>query len=375
MTQFKTLLVFIFAVIANTIFAQIEKGNYSLGGGFGLSIGSSKSNNYQSNYKSAYFSPSINKFITNKWLIGFTPYLSNYSLEGTYSGIFNQKSISKSRNGGYGLGLSSRYFLGNIKKTHFFVDASLYFGKRFSDYSYSSNSPTDTSYLDKSTVFNYNLGIGANIFLNSEIALEPIFNYTKSFYSQENNANQVNLANYYFAVRLNSYINLSQKKVEKENNSYLTKGRKIVGGNVYFSSYDKANTYFIGMNAQFGYFITNNIFFKTQVQWERGSANNQLRNQYLTTAVSGRYYFPINKRFSVYPEFRTSYSLSGNKISDAYDTAEVNIGIGGSYFISRYVALDANFLAYNLTSFQRFKIANTRTSLGIYSVGLLYFIR
>jgi hypothetical protein len=381
MTQFKTLLVLIFALFANTLFAQIEKGNYSLNGGFGLSSSSLNQTNYRNQSKGASFYPSVGKLLTKKWRLTLSPSLSAYSSEGTYTSPFNnQKSISKSGNSGLGLGLSNRFYFADTKKTHYFVDADLYIGQNKYNYAYNSNNPRDTSYSEKTTAISYKLGIGADVFLNPEVALETsLIVYGRLFY-QVNDENKAYSNSFSLNVGLNNFINLGQQKEENEPIKYLKKGRKIIGGRFNLDSYKynstKINVLNLGFSPQMGYFITDKILFRAQLVFDRTFSLDKTRDNYqnLTTAFSARYYLPVNKRFSVYPEFKSAYSISGSKSSDLSDWVDLGFGFGGSYFLSKNVALDGKFIGFDLHSRERFKTDYTITTIGINSVGLLYFI-
>jgi hypothetical protein len=348
MTQFKTLLVLIFVLFANTISAQIEKGNYSLGGDFGLSIGRQKSDFSQTTYTNAMLNPSINKFITNKWLAELTPNLISSSIKSAPD-LANGQSGFNSKYNVVGLKIGSRYYFANTNKVFFFGYANASLTKGWSSYNYVN----DTIYSYKTNAIRYEIGVGADIFLNSEIALEPTFSYDKTPINQNGNKNLDNSESYSFKLNFNNFINLSPKRDEKEAPQYLKKGRQILGGNIYVNNFKYSVTQprvtQISINPKFGYFFTEKTLISTEIAWDcvlyqsKGSNNTQ----YLSGSVSARYFFRLNNRFSIYPEFEGRYWLNVNELPRVSDVINLKFGIGGTYFLTKNVALDARFLEYN----------------------------
>jgi hypothetical protein len=269
-----------------------------------------------------------------------------------------------------GFTFNTRYYFAKIPKVHFFGEASVGFEKMKTKYN-------DGLLDDYSQSFeNYQVGVGANIFMNSEIAFEPTLMYGIVNYNGENSGGSdfIQTQSFSFNVKMNNFVNLSFKNQENEGNKFIRKGRQIVGGEIGVSrsKYDFSNfteTYY-SFNPQFGQFLTNNILVKCEIK-AFGSFNSS-DNQTNRATLSGYYYIPVSKRFYVYPalEVETFTSSARNTSTiDIFKRYNLSGLLGGSYFLSNNIALDATFIKLKKSN-QVFE-----SLFGVGMVRLLYFIR
>ena len=63
--------------------------------------------------------------------------------------------------------------------------------------------------------------------------------------------------------------------------------------------------------------------------------------------VAARYYVPVKKRFYVYPQLSYGYR-QGNSYVNGNINHLMSVGLGGNYFLSKNIALEATFLQANL---------------------------
>jgi hypothetical protein len=373
MTQFKTFLVLFFAFISLHSNAQIAKGNYSLDGNFGLNLYAQKySNYYQSNYATISLNPAINKFITKRWSIGFQPIMSFTSTKLYFNYFQNSETTSTATTQDLGLGINTRYYFAEIQNIHFFGKASFDFEK------WKTKADSTLGLNNSQSRENYQIGIGANIFLNSEVALEPSFDYGLSNSKTEfmsgtevQNKNSV----FSFNIKMNNFVNLSFKKKEGEATQYVKKGRQIVGGEVYLSrnDYESSPQTAYLINPKFSQFVTDKLLVGGEVIAFGGFESDSY--QFAFTSISGRYYFPIRKRFYIYPALKVEYYTSSdqnNNTNDNFKGYALSGIFGGSYFLSNNIALDATFLQIKKSSE---KTSPLEGLFGVGNVRLLYFIR
>jgi hypothetical protein len=390
MIQFKTLLIVFFAFISVPIFAQIAKGNYNFNGTADLSANLTT---YPQQpilprilVANASINPSVSKFITNKWLVGLQPNLSIGTTQRGTSTI----AVYSAQNSTLGLGVISRYYFGNIRNTHFFGFAGL-------DIAQGHFEPKNFVRDSKSKLnqFSYSVGFGANIFLNSEVALEPTISYSsyQNTYKQTGNGTSsvviINYISFSTGVQLNNFLKFSTKTDTKEPARYIGKNRRILGGRTYldFNGNYGADIKF-NFAPQFSQFITPRIMLKGALDFSVISQVSQFQffqtwlrfDMLFNTGVAARYYVPFGKRFFIYPELNSSYSLGrssryfGTNNNTPTKILTAGLSIGGSYFLSENIALDMSFVQARF-SFDGPPNRNTSGLLGIGNIGLLYFIR
>ena len=385
MTQFKALILIFLAFTTSSTFAQIAKGNYSVNGNVGLTANLQKNESYQNLTTAAVINPSVGKFITDKWFVSLQPRLSASTTRFGFGKLNASSQVNQRLNSQtLGLGINARYYFMNDKNTRFFgligLDASR------NQYAIEGTFGGDAQ--SKSTQTSYQIGVGADIFLNSEVALEPTFSYTNyatQFTQTGFAASPASGDNKYdlfsLTIQFNNFLNLSLKTDSKETPQYIGKNRQIVGGQANFShtkSASEKSTYYT-LNPQFGQFITPRVLLKGaltvlgDVDFPKSTAVN--------TTLAARYYWPIRKRFFIYPELSVNY-LTGSNIQSVVlgndigfpNTLTTGLTIGGSYFLSKNLAIDMTFSQTRLYFGESTRQYIT-TSLGIGTIGLLYFIK
>jgi hypothetical protein len=318
MTRFKTLLTAFLTFIAFTIFAQIAKGNYNFDGRIGLTGDWQKSEFYRSIAATGLVSPSVGKFVTDKWFIGVVPELSAkidrndvdiFSTSPTKGQIFHYQTL--------GLGVNSRYYFAQAKNAHFFGLAGLSLSKNWSAVKDKVNNNNSSTW--NATILNYTIGVGANIFLKPEVAFESILSFTHSdnryaqirINNQPSEVRRIQYDLFLLNFRLNNFINLSVPKEANDPSQYIKRGRQILGGQAYLNMFrqDGVTSTIYSFSPEFSEFITNNISVKGSIQ--AYGRISPLENIVFNTSAAVRYYFPISKRFFLYPELSAGY-LTGN---------------------------------------------------------------
>lgn len=393
MNQLKVFLTSFSILIYSFSFAQIAKGNYNLGGEIDAS-----STLLKGKYRSIIdlkleLNPSINKFITDKWLLGIRPIVSANHQNGNFSDfqIPNSKYPLKGNSSSFGLEISNRYYLQtkNKFKTFIFLNAS--FDRKTSDYlgTWGNYYPPSNNYL------NYHTGIGANLFFNSEIALEGTFSYahreTNSFSDPFTTASSLGTQNFTFDFKINHFINLGAQKDKNEAINYIKKGRLTLGGHVWIGNIHReaqSPSTTSGISPQYSQFITNQIMIMGDFTWLSDIKHTDQSIKKLT--IGARYYLPMKKRFFIYPEIKFTHSTGENNYVNLqypyrgnnylstthYYKNNMNLGLGGSYFLSENVAFDVSFWKNSLYFEQKpIKLNYFISKIGINHVGLIYFIR
>ena len=175
-TQLKPLVVcFIIALTTLPAFAQIQKGSYSLGGDVAVNGYLQRGKVTDITQFNASVSPSISKFLTDKWLVGVRPILSTQSSNVMYSetGSSSRRDEFKNNFTRLGLELSSRYYLATASKVKVFAFAQASYDRALS-YAYyrlGSGSSTDEANIN-GNFLNYQAGLGGNYFLKPDVAIE-----------------------------------------------------------------------------------------------------------------------------------------------------------------------------------------------------------
>ncbi len=382
MTYFKAIFITFLAFTALPTFSQITKGNYSVAGNFGLLANLQKSSPFNDFRTSAFINPSVGKFITDKWFVGVQPNLyASMTRFGVEKFSTASQSTSKSTYQILGLGITSRYYFADDKKTRFFGLMGLGVSQSW----YVADNIFSNDATSKGTGIQYEVGFGADIFLNPEVALEPTLSYTgyQSHYEQTGfgGSNPVNRKENLLAltIKFNNFVNFSTKTDSKETPQYIGKNRQIAGGRADFShvkSSTEKSTYYT-LNPQFGQFITHHILLKGALTVVGDVDISE--NTTVNTALAARYYWCIHKRFFMYPELSVNYFALANSqfLNGSVSFPNIfttGLTIGGSYFLSKNLAIDMTFSQTQL-SFRESTDQCLSTSLGIGTIGLLYFIK
>ena len=160
----KHILILSFVLFVNLMSAQIDKGNWMVGGSGFLQKFESKfqSNNTTQQLSSTAFqiSPNIGFFVLDKFAVG-----------GLLTFNLNNPSGSNNSSQGYGIAPFARYyFLQTEKPINLFAQASFEY----------SEGKTNTSPSTKNFSRGYAFKAGPAIYFNSSVALEVTLNYSSS---------------------------------------------------------------------------------------------------------------------------------------------------------------------------------------------------
>jgi hypothetical protein len=371
MSQFRAFLSTFLLFITLSAFGQIEKGNYNFGGDVELNGRFSKTSYTQITGFNASFSPSINKFLTNKLMVGFRPILSTYINSGHSGYRPDNESESVTQ---LGIEASGRYYFNENRRINYFAFSTASFNRAFQTFK-SPNFNIDAS--SQSNFYNLKSGFGADVIINEDVAIEGKFSYFHLEQPLEIRTLNPNIYspnksdNLELIVNLNHFIKPFSLKQAEENTEYIKKGRQILSGHVrlWAEKEDAIKIAYLNfqISPQFGQFITDRWLLSGALNV--GNVLTDFTHSGADISIMGRYYKPISNRFFVYPQmaFLTSFA---EHFSIAEAGFGLNVGAGGSYFLSENVALDASFLAVNLGL-----MGYLDTSLGAEKIGLLYFIR
>jgi hypothetical protein len=380
MSQFKTLLFLLCAFIAIKTNAQIAKGNYSLDGAAGIYTQIQKNDFSKTTTSNLLLNPSFGKFVTDKWLVGVAPTAYFVSENTDFTGLFSTRnSTSKGTAQLAGLTVNTRYYFFGDAKVACFGTLGAGFSKRWN--SYESSSTPKYSYSSNSRGFN--AGFGASIFVHPEVAFEPILSYANSTESYDNSGvfgtnAATSVQSVSLTLKFSNFVNFSAKKDDKEQPQYVKSGRQIVGGqaNITKSKYsftsDWGTTYVV--NPMFGQFVTNNFFLGAEMNLFGFTGIN---DYFLNASVSGRYYIKLSPKFYLYPDVNVAYTKSLDLTSSSTQKPKgvfnYGGGLGGSFFITNNVAIDARFL---LLQSAKDEVGNGFNAIfGAENIRLLYFLR
>jgi hypothetical protein len=368
MTRLKIVLSTFTLLVSLPIFGQIEKGNYNLGGNVELNGSFFKTYWNQFIGFNASISPSVNKFVSNKLMLGFRPIVSASVSSGNYgySSNINRESIVQ-----LGVEGAGRYYFNEKSKVKLFAFATASFNRTFQAIKVPSfqNASGQTNYI------NAKMGIGADFIINKEVAIEGKLSYfhrevPRSYiYFDPTKYYSKGTDNLELIFNFNHFIPPFSINKSEDNTEYIKKGRRTLGGHIRFWAEKEAAVKIVYLNSeitpQFSQFITDRWMLSSAVQIVDLLAN--LRETGVSFNVTGRYYKPITHRFFLYPQMAIATSYSRHL---SFTGIGLNLGAGGSYFLSKNVALDASFVKVNIGL-----MGYLDTSLGAGQIGLLYFIR
>lgn len=380
MTQFKTTAVGLLMLLALPVFAQLQKGNYSFGGDVSL-MGALQKNDYiNANALNASLSPSVSKFLTDKWQMGVRPILS-YDAQ-THTAEVTTDKTKEQRFTSLGLEVSSRYYVKKWDKIALFGDvkASFQHGMSYGSILGSSSEFIEDKKADN--FFNYQIGIGAALFLNKEVAFETTLSYlhtelplSSGSFTSATNQSGSSLA---LEFKMNNFISFAPETDKTDNSEtpqYLAQGRQTLNFNGWFGKKDPnvySNTRANKLAVQYSYCLTDN--------WQVLGDLDYTGKQFFLASVATRYNIPVKERFFLYPELRLAYIASDGLIDNfssyPYYDSTVGLGFGGSYFLSKHIALDATILQVRYVLSDGYSRDKTLAGLiGFGNVGLRYFIR
>lgn len=374
MTQLKTLLFSLcLSCMSMTTFAQIQKGNYNFSGDVGLSLNSLSSNSF--NFKEARLSlsPSIGKFLTDDWLVSVQPILSTQNQTYKSSDLIGNSYGYTSGQTDLGAGIGTRYYVSLSDKTRFFgaVNASL--ARRWANFSFDNQTfPSNNNRVAGSAV-TYGGGVGLNVGMRQGVFFEASLSYNAEESTFSGGTRKSDF--YSLSVGLNHFI-VNPKKADIEDDyAFIKKGRQMFGGGLTVNKV--ADTYLTIVNPKFSQFVTDNILVSGEA-FINNISGSGIDNQLITLTVASRYYFPVKKRLFIYPElaYTRRYENVSSRLSSNYHKNEVSLGIGGNYFLSKNVAIEATLLQARFNPFPENTQQKSFTGLiGLGNVGIVYFIR
>ncbi|MDZ7880740.1 MAG: hypothetical protein U5L45_23900 [Saprospiraceae bacterium] len=281
-----------------------------------------------------------------------------------------------------GLEVSSRYYIKKWAKIAVFGDIKASFQRGIS-YTSILDSPSGFGEKNKSGNFlNYQIGIGANMFINKEVGFETILGYVHTELPLSSgrftSAAVQSGSSLALEFKMNNFISFAAETDKTDNSEtpqYMAQGRQTLNVNGWLGRKDPniyPNTRTNKLAIQYSYCLTD--------YWQLLGDLDYTGKQFFLASVATRYNIPIRERFFVYPEIKFAYTASDGLISNfsslPYIDQSLGLGIGGSYFLSKNIALDATFLQvrYSLSDgFYRNK--NLAGLVGLGNIALLYFIR
>ena len=392
-TQLKTLVVcFILALATLPAFAQIQKGSYTLGGDVALNAYLQRGSVHNITNINMSVSPSVGKFLTDKWLVGVRPLLATIIENGNYaqSGSASLRDASKGNFTRFGVELSSRYYVKTTGKVQLFGFADASYARALSYAYYQSyGRDAEDAYIN-GNFLNYQAGLGGNYFLKPDVAVEATLSYAHA---------ETPYSNYFFTTgqvlasnnillnfKMNNFIGSFLQKDKNETPQYIRRGRQVLGGSASFlrtkPDVVSAQT-LIQINPQFSQFVTNKLRVMGEMNVFR-NLDEKAENTFTLTAAA-RYYIPIKNRFFLHPQLGYTYRVEDlrrfRSNGSFYPTNNfkhvAELSFGGSYFLTQNIALEATFLQtqFYIRDKDYFESQSSRNILGLGNVGLTYFIR
>lgn len=335
-----TILIFFFA-LSQTLLAQTEKSNFLIGGTASYTI-----NRYDfGSNRLVNISPSIGYFFANKWVAGVNlPFTYQKSDTRAYTTPVQIYSFSS--------GVFLKRYLALSNRWQWFGQAAYnyqWYRNNLNDVFGSSGNPVD---------FNQNsweasLGLGVTYFFNQNIGLEGLLKY--------NYRNQGSLlatepqSNVNFNIGLQIYLGRKKQESGEETSTAFEaptqKGNMVLGGSGLFNFNKYSNDLFL--QPRFGYFLANNFLvgggIGVGVFWGRSEfqvANNvtsATSDASFATNLFARYYF-LPYRFKLFTEVGFDYGKAWTQYRNTMDShlRGLNLGVGGTYFISPKVAVEGS---------------------------------
>ena len=376
MTQLKTLLFSLFlSCVHTTIFAQIQKGNYNFGGDVGLSANSTSSNTLNGKDARLLVSPSVGKFLTNEWLVSVKPILSTqnqtYKLSDFGSNLTNDYTLGQTN---VGVGIGSRYYLSLSDKTSFFGAVNASFAHQWSNVSFANQGGNYDNKIEGNVV-TYGGGVGLNVAVKQGVFFETSLSYNATESKSGTGTRKFD----FFSLNcgLNHFIGNPKKADIEADYAFIKQGRQMFSGGLTINK--MSDVYSTIINPKFSQFVTDNVLVSGEASISNVSSAAGVDNQIITLTASSRYYFPVKNRFFLYPElsYTRRYENTSANSSSSYSKNELAIGIGGNYFLSKNVALEATFLQarFNIFAEQNNEQRTLTGLVGLGNVGLVYFIR
>ena len=380
MMQFKPLLFILFLACVHTAtFGQIQKGNYNFGGDVALSTTSMSSNSFKEKTVNLSLSPSFGKFLTNEWLVSVQPLLSTKTQNANVSDLSGNGPYEyKQGQTNLGLGISSRYYVKMSDKISLFGAVNGSFTRQLSSVFITG---VNANNFDRKTMANlvtYGVGVGVNIAVKPDVFFETTLSYNGSELIRTDGFGRNKFNFLSFNCGLNHFIINPRKADFASDFAFIKKGRQMFGGGL---TVNKFPDYFVStINPKLSQFVTNRLLLSGEMAIKTFNGDG-IDIQIITATAAARYYLPVQKRFFVYPELSYTRKYDDNAsnsfFNNRYNKDEVAMGIGGNYFLSKNVALEANFLQarFNVSAEKSTGQYNSLGLVGLNNIGLVYFIR
>jgi len=340
----KSILLFLFSLIASITFAQIAKRNLIIEGGANLQLINTKTEGFGGDVSETeglfFATPQVTYFISDRFAAG--------------GGLIIASAASSS----FGINGNARFYLSNQPSSAWFLKAEI---------GYFSNSTFNQ--------ISGNAGLGWDIFLSPNVALESTmtigFTETNEFLGGSNTQFLIGTGLKFFFDRLPEELPEDRNVIIQKGNSFLG----LTSGSIRLSRRNNVTTSFVNLMPQFGKFVSDRILFGSlfDLTNQSGSGFNFFS---IDATPFIRYYLnPAGKKFVPFGELGGGISLviiNGDFIPNGNSTETNPIffaNIGFDYFIRSNVAIEIK-ADYRFTQQNDFFKLNT---FGI-NVGFNFFI-
>lgn len=340
------LVVSFFLSFPHIMFSQLQKGTQNFDGELSYDKYNITAFNIHSSHVA--FTPTYGVFLSDKFL-----------LSGRFSAYFNKYNrINNDRN--IGLNLWARYYINPKKKWRFFGQVEL----GFNQYVEIKKHPSFQN--DIVSGLNYHIYVGANRFLNDEIAVEARLGFGNTLDFNYNQITDVPTVKGSSGI----YIGLNNFVTNPKDNDYTgltAKNRKVIGGSLAFNvSFPYTFDAFLILDADYGVFAAEHLLLGGHLNVTKTSEIEQTE-----VATYFQYFVPVSKRFLFQMKAQAGLIYSSPQEPDRR-VFYGKVGLGGLYFISKKVAINADALSFSQNSYrlQNYKLGHLSSNLR-----LLYFLK
>lgn len=136
----------------------------------------------------------------------------------------------------------------------------------------------------------------------------------------------------------------------------------------------------IELSPTVGYFVKDRLMLGLHVQESRSWALTGPKNRWhdFSFGPLARYYFPVAKKISVFPELaylfsvrKTTYDINGDKQTQQVKSSVIRGGIGVAWFVAPNIGIEG-ILAYQNTDARNNKIGDKQDIY--YSIGIQFYL-
>ncbi len=253
------------------------------------------------------------------------------------------------------MSLGARYYLRHDTKVKLFAEGRAGFLHIQSKFNQLRIDPTS----GKANVYNLGASVGANYFISKNIALEATANFDR-FASLKNGFKQ-NIFSFDLGLR-NFIVDFKpdetdgQKSVVEQSRfsidgriSYQKSSDERVGGGIFRAKLSYAHFILRGWLLGGTYyrqsrFLPSNNYLNETYLGNRVNAFDVLASKY-SGSIFTRYYIPLGKKLFIHPHAQFSFGDSPFLFH-----TNTTISIGGSYFLTRDVAIEATLVEKSFNS-------------------------